>query len=93
MTPEKQIEEMKQDLESHTCMSEFQAEIASKVLYAKGYRKASDVAAEIFAEIEKLLARYYVEWRFCRYDGYPIEGFAELKKKYTGSEENDGQTY
>lgn len=49
MSRDKQIEEMAKDLENHTCMSQFQAEIASKMLYAKGYRKAS----EIFAEIEK----------------------------------------
>ncbi len=43
----KQIEEMANDLENHTCMSQFQAEIASRMLYAKGYRKASEVADEI----------------------------------------------
>ena len=49
MNKEKQIDEMARDLENHTCMSQFQAEIASKMLYAKGYRKAS----EIFEEIEE----------------------------------------
>ena len=39
MSKETQIEEMARDLENHTCMSQFQAEIASKILYAKGYRK------------------------------------------------------
>ena len=34
-----QIEEMARDLEDHACMSDFQAEIASKMLYALGYRK------------------------------------------------------
>ena len=33
------IEEMANDLENHTCMSQFQAAIASRMLYAKGYRK------------------------------------------------------
>ena len=37
-----QIEEMASDLENHTCMSQFQAEIASKMLYALGYRKQSE---------------------------------------------------
>ena len=53
MNRDKQIEEMAKDLENHTCMSEFQAVIASKMLYIKGYRKASDVAREIFEEIEE----------------------------------------
>lgn len=35
----REIEDMARDLENHTCMSQFQAEIASKMLYAKGYRK------------------------------------------------------
>ena len=52
MNRDKQIEEMAKDFENHTCMSEFQAEIASRMLYAKGYRKSADVAREIFEEIE-----------------------------------------
>ena len=36
---EKQIEEMARDLKNHTCMSEFQAEIASRMLWILGYRK------------------------------------------------------
>ena len=42
MTEEKQIEEMARDLENHTCMSQFQAEIASKMLHILGYRKQSE---------------------------------------------------
>lgn len=42
-----QIEEMARCLENHTCMSQFQAEIASKMLYAKGYRKQSDKLVEV----------------------------------------------
>ena len=75
---EKQIEEMAKDLENHTCMSQFQAEIASKMLYAKGYRKASEVAEEIIDRID--------EWfMYCeKYSGNIIKSkLAELKKKYT----------
>lgn len=42
MNQEKQIEEMAFDLENHTCMSQFQAEIASRMLYNAGYRKQSE---------------------------------------------------
>ena len=42
MSKEKQIEEMVSDLENHTCMSQFQAEIASRMLYQLGYRKQSE---------------------------------------------------
>lgn len=50
----------------------------AKVLYNAGYRKASEVAREIFEQIEK----YFM------YDGKYIghisqSKFAELKKKYT----------
>lgn len=37
-----QIEELARDLENHTCMSQFQAEIASRMLYQLRYRKQSD---------------------------------------------------
>lgn len=42
MSKEKQIEEMAEELENHTCMSQFQAEIASRILYTLGYRKQSE---------------------------------------------------
>ena len=41
MDEQKQIEEMAFDLENHTCMSQFQAEIASRTLYILGYRRQS----------------------------------------------------
>jgi hypothetical protein len=47
MSKEKQIEEMAFDLENHTCMSQFQAEIASRMLYILGYRKQSEGKWEI----------------------------------------------
>lgn len=51
MNKEKQIEEMANDLENHTCMSQFQAETTARMLHHIGYRKASEIAREIFAEI------------------------------------------
>lgn len=48
----------------------------AKRLYAKGYRKASEVAREIFAEIEEVLNHL----------GYFDEiDFNSLKKKYGGA--------
>lgn len=58
-------------------------EFIGKALAAKGYCKTSDVAREIFEEIEKLLKRTCEK-------GYigSISGLlAELKKKYTEGEE------
>ena len=47
-------------------------------LYEAGYRKASEVAKEIFAELKTVMID---EWR------YPI--IAALKKKYLEVDEND----
>ena len=65
-------------------------------LYDKGYRERSDVAREIFAEIEDLLREWFDHFR----QGGDIRGacvimsalsqVAELKKKYT--EVNDDKT-
>ena len=79
MNKEKQIEEMAKVIYSrfHATDSVTSRDIA-KALYAKDYRKASDVAEEIFAEIE------YLIWQ---YDARPASDLskeiAELKKKYT----------
>ena len=54
MSRDKQIEEMAKDLENHTCMSEYQAEIASRMLYNAGYRKAPDVVNEIIEVLDDL---------------------------------------
>lgn len=102
---DKQIEEMASNLENHTCMSSFQAEIASRTLYILGYRKASEVAREIFAEIDdfqRTLRHIFIG--MCGGNDYntlnllqidnAIEALfdshiAELKKKYE-SEKDDG---
>ena len=90
MTKEKQIEEMARNLEEHTCMSQFQAEIASRMLYQLDYRKASDVAEEIFAEIEVVLNIMFEEHAMLGHTDYNAVVKAiwrklcvELKKKYT----------
>ena len=54
----------------------------AKELYAKGYRKASDVAKEIFAEID----RTCVDTFGCFYIGATRGAYTELKKKYTEDE-------
>ena len=84
MTPEKQIEDITHDLcEIHckgmkcaTCDTGCEFRIEAEALYNAGYRKASDVAAEIFAEIEKLLIIDNFRLICNRID------FAELKKKW-----------
>lgn len=62
----------------------------------KGYRKASEVAEEIFAEIEnKLQANMSGEFRgdsiewFDYFDLHLAEDIAELKNKYTESEDSE----
>ena len=61
----------------------------AKALYNAGYRKASDVAMEIFEEIEscKWSETQYGDRKLC----FEInsEKYAELKKKYE-SEKDDG---
>lgn len=60
---------------------------SAKRLYEKGYRKASEVAEEIFAEIERIANMDYQTplgtWVTIRKDL-----FSELKKKYTESEKD-----
>jgi hypothetical protein len=92
MNKEKQIEEMVSDLENHTCMSRYQAEIASRMLYVKGYRKASEVAREIFEELESIfyLVSFPVQRPMGSLTTKTIEGihmrnedYHTIKKKYT----------
>ena len=104
MSRDKQIEEIYNDLcdaptgsvnsdftigtlqESHTNLF---IKILAGHLYSKGYRKTSDVAEEIFAEIESkkiflkdLAGNIGIVVR--------LKDIAELKKKYTESEKDDG---
>ena len=88
MNKEKQIEEMAVEiLEEYTnCYSEVDQECLEKMLS----KLASDVAREIFEEIDKVLNFYK------KYNPYNdllkcvIDRIAELKKKYTESEKDNG---
>ena len=53
----------------------------AKELYAKGYRKASEVAREIFEEIDKIINARCVQVEIS--ERKMIAEIAELKKKYT----------
>ena len=71
----------------------------AKELYAKGWRKASDVAREIFEEIEKALCLhteggYYVgrTWLPEQINSDVKDAIAELKKKYESKGADDEQT-
>jgi hypothetical protein len=89
MTKDKQTEKMAKDLcgraDCATCgelMPCFSKHFSKRAV-EKGYRKASDVAREIFEEIDELLMPF----------GYQIktislQKYIKLKKKYT--EGNDG---
>lgn len=84
-------------------------EFIGKALYAKGYRKSTDVAREIFEEIDSLLESdendFDNVFEDARNEGdstvslalsnyvYGIRKmFAELKKKFTESEKDDGKS-
>jgi hypothetical protein len=89
MNREKQIEEMAKDLchaptceirkNGGTCYKYCKAYIYAFRAVNEGYRKVPEVAREI---IDILKSAGIDEWR------YPV--IAELKKKYTESEKNNG---
>ena len=90
----KQIEEMARDFEDYACMSKFQAEIAAKAFCALGYRKASDVAREIFEEIEDALSVHAYTSKSEDYSDGAYDALewvdakiADLKKKYESEEQ------
>lgn len=91
-----QIEEMAQAIleagdNYDTCLEEDCITIA-ELIYNKGYRKASDVAEEIFAEISKASADWgcycisAFKWGYVTSD--VSRTLAELKKKYIGKDTN-----
>lgn len=99
MDKEKQIEEMAKELENHTCMSQFQAEIASRTLHTLGYRKIYDdhqrqctcyaLGCQMAEELKKEVAMEIfeeLEKSGLWASRYPI--IAELEKKYTESEKD-----
>ena len=90
MTAEKQIEEMA-DIITDAMINGAEnfvdcIVVAVKELYNAGYRKASSVAEEIFAEIEEILIDNSYQNPEEFYEFYDKRGvkkaLAELKKKY-----------
>lgn len=90
MSRDKQIEEIEgiKKVLVRTCkrarnmQEDYMQDRYAEALYKAGYRKASDVAKEIFEELKELGIVTKVH-----YDGKIIydcaDGFAELKKKHT----------
>ena len=98
MGREKEIEEMAETIFQNCNCGLFFSEaekIARFVIEEQGYRKQSEVAEEIFDDIEKLVSTNkktvgcatYEETIFYIEDF--IEDLAELKKKYTGEKEDE----
>lgn len=54
----------------------------ARLFYAKGYRKQSEVAREIFAEIEYYASIILDEYGFHEFFKIHCDKIAELKKKY-----------
>ena len=66
-----------------------------KFLYENGYRKASEVAREIFEEIERVaMSKIDTDLNITALnDTYYIEAIDEVKKKYESEDENGKRTY
>ena len=95
MSRDKQISEMAKDL--CECYVDYDSgtidiKSTSERLFAKNYRKQSDVAREIFEEIEKTaMSKIDTDLSIAVLnDTYYIEAIDELKKKYTESEKDNG---
>lgn len=89
MSNDKQIEEMARDIcrVKGSCndvckpLDDCRAFKYAQRAYEKGYRKASDVASEIFEEIEKIAMHGVTSFGLCLMSMGEV-AFAELKKKY-----------
>ena len=99
MSRDKQIEEMAKIIGDNTEQDTMWPEIydCANALYNAGYRKTSDIAREIFEEIENILDRHSIAYlkvgQICGehyYDGVMQFDIAELKKKYTVTDTNVG---
>jgi hypothetical protein len=90
MNKEKQVEEMAKILidyknKNHIMASAVILADYAEELYTAGYRKQSEVARDIFEEIDSLFERFYNDPSYSSGElGYDI---AELKKKYTGDKQ------
>ena len=104
LNKEKQIEEMAESIEqarikatdTTNSMNYGFGGWYAKELYAKGYRKASEVAREIFEEIEKMLLNNHIghyktvkdTWSY-NFNNEILAELAELKKKFTEDTDNE----
>lgn len=105
MLREKQIEEMAKDL-CNVCERINDCKFVGHCLHVrcvardmydnKGYRKTSEVARDIFEEIERILSLNYccclpqgVTEHYEYYEGDVAKDIVELKKKYTGEKEDE----
>ena len=99
MCKEKEIEKMAEvialmdernahyyDKHMQVCEAFADAENIAEALYNAGYRKESDVAEEIFAELLKIST---ADGAYDYVDSWDI---AELRKKYRGKEEKKNDT-
>ena len=85
MTENEQIQEMARCLETHTCMSGFQAKIGARVLYSKNYRKvergewieggAYNVCSKCGGEVARYDdGGYYQDFALCPHCGADMRG-------------------
>ena len=89
MSRDKEIEELTQVIWRNTGMydEELTADVAL-VVHDAGYRKVSDVAREIFEEIDKLVYRLLNDVHYIA--GDLVWDINELKKKYESEGADDG---
>ena len=80
----KKIEEMAMSICENTAISCYETawEIAEHLINEKDYRKSTDLADEIFGEIEVLIVKRMIP-DVARIDDRIITDIAKLKKKYT----------
>ena len=86
MDKEKQIKEMAREIDKWYPNAKITNRFLSESLYNAGYRKASEVAREIFEEIEKVTEIGRI-MNACAI--VSLDELAELKKKYTESEKDN----
>lgn len=93
MSRDKQIEKMNEldeiakilyeaNGDSYDTTYQHDCEILAEVIYNAGYRKSTDVAEEIFAEIEGIAMHGTTPFGLCLMS-MGEAAFARLKKKYT----------
>lgn len=86
MSREKQIEEMASIINGSLCSEYYPEPIyipSATELYNAGYRKQSEVASEIFEELEKNMVTFGDVALSSYFKGIGWKHLKELKKKYT----------